>query len=195
MTFSDTQLRELSSEFPRMTTTRDLGRGDAFPVTGDLPGGLLTDDRFYRADIGHHCYYDGTRWLTTHEYSEALMLAPGITNPKTDATYVLNQSIAFNASRSDYGLYFTRAYGWLFVATTNDGSNYWTLEITNTATSCWTNIITSADAPNTNLYKSTSTPVVLATGRQYWQLRTINNVGTPGNLSFSFTVFYRLIIT
>lgn len=173
---------------------RDHGMGTAFPASADLPGGLQTNDRFYRTDLGFLCFYDGTRWLTAHEYSESILPSAGIAAPLPDASYVNNQSVAFNASRSDYGIYFTRAHAWMFVATTNNGSNYWELQLTNTGTSCGT-FSTAADAANTNLYKSATTPVVLATGRQYWQIRTSNNVGTPGNLSFSFTVFYRLIIT
>lgn len=180
--------------FHQFDGTRDLSRGTAFPASADIPGGLLAGDRFWRTDIGVACYYDGTRWLTVHQYSEPLLPAPGIVVPKTDAAYVNNQSVCFNAAASGYGIYFNAAYGWMFVATTNNGSNYWELEITNTGTSCGT-FSTAADAANTNLYKSATTPVVLAAGRQYWQLRTSNNVGAPGNLSFAFTVFYRLIIT
>ena len=164
------------------------GAGTSFPASP------ATNQLWYRTDLGWLCYYDGTRWLTVHEYGEPLSQASNITNPKTDAAYVLNQSILFNPSRSDWGIYFTRAHVFLFVSTTNNGTNYWEVEITNTATSCGT-FSTIADAPNTNLYKSVTTPVVLASGRQYWQLRTINNVGTPGDLSYQATVFYRLVIT
>lgn len=180
--------------FHHIAGTRDLGRGTGFPVAADVIGGLIAGDRFFRTDLGFLCYYDGTRWLTVHQYSEALLPAPGIVVPKTDATYALNQSVSFNAAAPDFGIYFVAAYGWMFVATTNNGSNYWELEVTNTGTSCGV-FSTAADAANTNLFKSATTPVVLAAGRQYWQLRTSDNVGAPGNLSFAFTVFYRLIIT
>lgn len=171
-----------------MTIVR--GMGTAFP-TSPAPA---TDDLFYRTDLGLLCYYDGTRWLTVHEYTQTLSQAPNIANPKTDATYTLNQSILFGPSRQDYGIYYTKAYVWLFVATTNNGSNYWEVEITNTGTSLAI-FSTAADAANTNLYKANTTPVVLAASRQYWQLRTSNNVGTPGDLSYQAIVFYRLIIT
>ena len=183
------QYTQLRQEFKALQT-RDgrISEGTAFPSSP------TTDLLFYRTDLDWLCTYDGTRWLTVHEYAESLLPSPGIVVPKTDAAYVNNQSVSFNASRSDYGIYFTRAHGWMFVATTNDGSNYWELEVTNTGTSCGT-FSTAADAANTNLYKSATTAVVLASGRQYWQLRTSNNVGAPGNLSFSFTVFYRMIVT
>ena len=188
------KLRKPLSVYLHSYADLDLGIGSAFPTTGHDGAAVQAGARFFRTDIGIACYYDGARWLTVHQYSEPLLPAPGIVVPKTDAAYVNNQSVCFNAAASGYGIYFNAAYGWMFVATTNNGSNYWELEITNTGMSCGV-FSTAADAANTNLYKSATTPVVLAAGRQYWQLRTSNNVGAPGNLSFSFTVFYRLIIT
>lgn len=183
------RLQRLDDQLERLRKA-DTGTpsGTAFPT------GASTGFVFFRTDLGFLCYFDGTRWLTVHQYAESLIPAPGVVVPKTDATYVLNQSVCFNAAAPDFGILFVAAYGWMFVATTNNGSNYWELEVTNTGTSCGT-FSTAADAANTNLFKSATTPVVLASGRQYWQLRTSNNVGTPGALSFSFTVFYRLIVT
>lgn len=169
-------------------TQLGFGAGTAFP------GSPATGQRWFRTDLGWLCYYDGTRWLTAHEYAESLDWASNIADPLPDASYVNNQSIMFNVSRSDYGVYFTRAEVWMFVTTTNNTSNYWVLELTNTGTVCGA-FSTQNDAANTNLWKIASTPVVLATARQYWQMRTSNNVGTPGNLIARATVSYRLIVT
>jgi hypothetical protein len=53
---------ELAPYFLSFDGTRDLGRGTAFPVTGDLPDGLLAGDRFFRTDLGRLYYYDGAAW-------------------------------------------------------------------------------------------------------------------------------------
>lgn len=186
--------RDLDRRLELLEKKSNLVLDRGYPAGAVFPTGMASGFLFYRTDLNWLCYFDGTRWLTTFELSENLQLAAGITNPKTDASYVLNQSIAFNPSRNDYGIYFTQAYAWLLVATTNNGTNYWEVQITNTGTVCAT-FSTVADAANTNLYKEETTALAVGTGTQYWQLRTSNNVGAPGNLSFSATVFYRLIVT
>lgn len=186
----DRRIERLESGLNKaVSVERGYSAGTSFP-TGISDGFL-----FYRTDLDWLCVYDGTRWLTTHEYAEPLTMVSGTIIPKTDASYVLNQSLLFNASRSDYGIYATRVQFWTYITTTNNGSNYWVMEVTNTGTVLAT-FSTVADSANTNLYKSADPATALATGRQYWQLRTSNNVGTPGDISFlACTVSYRLIVT
>jgi hypothetical protein len=191
--FTDAQLRELSAEFPRWTTTRNLGRGTAFPVTGDLPGGLRSDDRFYRTDLSWACYYDGTRWLTAHEYETALPVATTTASP-VSATY--------SANRTDYAPYVTRAIMATNVATTNNATNYWTVNIRgiNGAFSAGTTVIgrnTSSDTvavwsfvetPGGSL--STQTPANYA----YWEIQCTKTLA-PGAITVTIQLVYRLIVT
>src|SRR3954469_18270944 len=88
-----------------------LSAGTAFPST---PG---TNLLFYRSDLGWLCYYDGTRWLTVHEYSAAF--------PQT--AFTATSSFVIKPIRQDYAPYITRLSAQLIVLTTNSAINFWTI--------------------------------------------------------------------
>lgn len=172
--------------------TRDLGRGTAFPLSADLPGGLQTSDRFFRTDLGWLCYYDGTRWLTVHTYLCTL-------------THPNNNTVSFSAGQAairlgmvypDYAPYYVRANTIIQIGATNNGTNYSVYQVKDSyGTTIW-QYDTSTDAANTFPYKnSTGFTQPAAIGTRYLQL-DITTVGLPAaQAPYQVALWYRLIIT
>ena len=192
--FTDAQLRELSAEFPRFTTSRNLGRGTAFPATADVPGGLRADDTFRRTDLDWDCFYDGTRWLTNFE----MQISEVVT------TFTATNNSAFDSVfRTDYAPFITRIVVVTSVATTNNATNFWTIGISgvNLAKGAATTIYSFTTAAHT-LATLTLTEVggvsltnqVLGANAQYWRV-SVTTTLAPGTLTIHPTTFYRLIVT
>lgn len=174
-------------------TSRDLGRGTAFPLSADIPNGLIAADRFFRTDYLLPCVYDGTRWLTQYHYHAAF-------NQNATA-FTGTASYVIGPLRQDTAPYVDRIGVELFVNGTNTGANYWnislrgvsasygaatTIDTFNTAAlagSTWTNV---DRAPN-----ATTTP----TNRALFDVAVSIGAGAPGGLILSATIYYRLIIT
>lgn len=117
-------VQPLSTWFARMDYARDLGRGTTFPLTADLPGGLQVDDRFFRTDLDFLCVYDGTRWLTAHEYALTLGLAD--TNSMAASYAATTAGARYGQVGRDFAPYFTRIDVNLFLgAGTSNTLNYW----------------------------------------------------------------------
>lgn len=86
--------------------------GSSFPASwpNNLP--------FFRTDLGWWCYYDGTRWLTAHEY---VLDADAATTP-ADLSGPYEWQM-----RQDYNPYVTRVSATTIVAATNNATNFWTV--------------------------------------------------------------------
>lgn len=169
----------------------NFGRGTSFPVSGLAAGQL-----YFRTDLGWLCYYDGARWLTVHEFSAGLNNV-GLTYASTGSVYFLQQL------RQDYAVYITRWVVRTSVATTNDGSNYWTciLRGVNALASAATTVdqfTTAADTVATltehdrarGSFSGTNPP----TEKSYLDI-VLNETGAPGDITVYPTVYYRLIVT
>lgn len=176
-------------------TTRAQGAplaiGPAFPASP--PTGFL----FYRTDLGWLCEYDGTRWLTVHEYSIG---NAGGNAANTFADFSASDSFAMIwRLRTDYAPYFTRAAATTRVSTTNTGASYWTiaLDCYNLAFGAGTtaySVATSADAADTYTAHE-GTPSTPAPANRHHLALSVQKSGTPGTLRVLFQAFYRLIIT
>lgn len=181
----------LSVFFHDYESTRDLGRGSVLPLTADIVGGLQTGDRFFRTDLGFACYYDGTRWLTTHEYS--VTLTPFGLNPLPFAGAGPN-TILLAALRTDVRAYYTRMALYMFTNTTNNAANYWVVTVgDSTAANFW--------VPDTHLdavgqtTKDTANAVPGGASATYIGAQ-LTKVGAPGTVSaLHVTGWYRLIVT
>ena len=188
----------LEAWIPSHESTRDLGRGTAFPASADLPGGLQAGDRFFRTDLGWLCSYDGTRWLTVHEYSMPLE----ISNASTPVTYAAagNTVASRIAYRNDYSLYITRVSTITIVATTNDGTNNWTYSLralVGNGTSALTihTFTTAADAAGTqSTHDAAPSNNAVVASRNYFDIVVTKN-NAPGALTLWSSVYYRLIVT
>lgn len=181
----------LAAHFLGYDATRDLGRGNAFPVTADVRGGLVADDRFFRTDLDFACVYDGTRWLTQHEYVLPLVSLATIAG-NTDSG-----NVPIPAATT-YGIYVTRVTIVTNVAATNNGANYWSLQgqglnTANSAADALLAFNTSADAAATYVVHegiSISVPT-----NKTWYRTNASKTGAPGNLTYAAALNYRLIIT
>lgn len=180
--------RDLAPYFLSYDAARDLGRGTTFPASGDLPGGLMTDDRFFRTDLGWACYYDGARWLTLHEYAQPLTDYRRATIPFSGASGVLQ----LGPVRTDgTNLAITRVAAYLDVLTTNNGSNYWTLAFKTSAGTTIQGFNTSTDSAGAAILKEYAINVPYA-DPTYITLEVTGKTGTPGSLVAHGVVWYRI---
>jgi hypothetical protein len=183
--------RDLAPYFLSYDGTRDLGRGTAFPASADLPGGLQTYDRFFRTDLLFQCVYDGTRWLTLHEYVQPIVY-------QSDLTVDTDTALTTVALSAALGIYVTRVSVITRVSTTNNGTNFWTITVQgiNTAVSASDTIYsfnTSADAVNVYVAREGATLNVL-TDDSWLRINAARTL-TPGTLRIAVTAYYRLIVT
>ncbi len=188
---SDFNQRQIASNQRRIGQTEVGERPAGFNIGTSFPTGPATNDRFFRTDLGWLCYYDGARWLTVHEYEAVLHWYQGITLPY--AAGAANATLLLLPLRTDRNYYYTRGKVYMEVATTNNGSNYWTMALVINATTVWS-FNTSADSAGTGLNKEDSTASVATTGN-FAQFKTSAKTGTPGAITAHATFWYRLIVT
>lgn len=142
-----------------------------------------------RYSAGYTCYWDGARWLTTTEFS--IIICYQTTNAAAFDT-------TFAVVRNDgYIAYWTYAAVHTYVSPTNNGSNFWSIDlqsvdnaITNVTTLAGFN--TSALAAGGN-YTSLGITTNLPTYRPLVRAH-VTKTGAPSNLSLTMTAFYRLVI-
>lgn len=159
--------------------------GTAFPTSP------TTNYLFYRTDLGFLCYYDGTRWLTVHEY-------PYIVLPFQ--TFSVTNSLTDILIRTDYAPYVTRVVTATNVTAPNSGAAFWTVTIQgiNTARSASNTIETwntSGDTAGVETLRDNA-PNTSATPTNRTYIRCIGQkTGAPGNMTISHTIYTKLIIT
>jgi hypothetical protein len=177
--------------------------GHKLKVTGNLkvtgkitsggtsfPASPVSGDQYFRTDLGWLCYYDGTRWLTAHEFAYFFPYASGFT--------VDGDSGNGPRIRADYAAYITRVAISTNVATTNSGSAYWTVTLKavffGTGVTTVRTFNTSADTHDVwaehDAAADTPNPSNAHSFTFYWA-----KTGTPGALAYSANIYYRLIVT
>lgn len=158
-------------------------RGTAFPASP------AAGDRFFRTDLGFACFYDGARWLTVHEYS-----APFV-ETSSGAAFAPRAAI-----RTDYALYWTRVSLRAFVATTNNGTNYWNIVLQSldaqitTGTNLYSKATNADGAGAWLVYDAACSTNIAAAGNIYWARVNCAPVGAPGALTLNAVAYYRLIV-
>jgi hypothetical protein len=178
---------DLAAWFPRWDITRDLGRGTANPTSG--PGGALAaGDRFFRSDLGFAIYYDGAHWLTREYESDLTPYLAGATARLT----VTTGTVLIQPIRTDFSLDVTRIKLYCDVATTNNGTNYWTINIGTDTTAIWAPT-TAADAAGAGINKETA-PSTIYTGN-FFKVGVTKTAGAPGGITLNVSIWYRLVIT
>lgn len=182
------QIQALRAGLDQIRSREVVARsGTAFPAS------YPSNTPFFRSDLGWWCYYDGTRWLTAHEYQ----MAAGIT------TYAATNNTGLDHTfRGDFSPFITRVAVVTSVATTNNGTNFWTISIqgVNLAKSAATDIYVYTTAAHSvgvltqvDVGAGTLTNQVLA-NRQYWRTAA-GTTGAPGTITLHSSIFYRLIVT
>lgn len=163
------------------------GAGTAFPT------GISAGFTFFRTDIGMLCYYDGSQWLTVHEYSAEI---------RTDLTALsaTNAFVSIATLRTDYAPAIIRIAHEVFIGGTSNATNYWTIVLYgyNTAFSANTAIDsfdtkTFAASTWTRVERSPNTNAVPTNGAEI--AIDITKTLAPGNLSILTTIYHRLIVT
>lgn len=157
------------------------------------PGSAAAGDRYWRTDLGQEIYFDGTRWVTTTLYREPFGIANGM-NGITAETSIGRMA----PWATTFDLWLDALYTTTYVATTNNGTNFWGLVIQKAAADDTKTTIasfnTSADTVNNWTQRRT------AIGASYVaaSFREIDLHATPtlspGAMFWAAAVSYRLIV-
>lgn len=175
----------LTANAKGLITTIVTTSGTAFPVSPSA------GDQFFRTDLGHDCYYDGIRWLTKHEYLLQVTVRDALEpNAVTYAPIDTSQA----------GMWLTRFESYTESVTTNNGSNFHTLQLeslnaTNVSTGVGSSFNTSADTVGQNTLHSQTLGVAMTAGVKKYRLNQILVTGSPGGWYAQMILFYRLIVT
>lgn len=168
-----------------------IRQGTIFP-----PGRL--NRRFFRTDLGLECYYDGARWLTVNEYSQHLVTVAGTGNYSSTVTNAQLYNAPIDQSLG--GSWVTRLNFGVYVGTTNNGSNYWTVQAYTADITDASSVnlgssfnTTAVSANNRNLFSVIVGAAANVSHRMYWL--SVTKTSGPGTLSITGVVFYRLIVT
>ena len=158
----------------------------ASPVTGQI---------HWHTTYHQWAYYDGTRWLSSIEYSATI----------PDAVYTASGNSVMVPLTANLTPYITRVAVHTNVATTNNGTNYWQVQAqgynqtltTGAVAGGWTGSTGSGpDTAGTWYTHANDTLTYTAMGSYKWNLcGTVIKQGSPGNLTAGFTIYYRLILT
>lgn len=167
-------------------STAGYDEGTSFPLTPAL------QDKFYRTDLNLLCYYDGTRWLTVHEYEVGIGSLDQLANSTS------NLPVGRWPVRQDFGIYLTKWRVVTFINGTNNGSNYRTIILQRrtaaNASADIASINTATDAPSTWNDHSVNIDAPLDASAMQLQATT-SSAGSPGGLYAPMTLCYRLIVT
>jgi hypothetical protein len=186
----DDRFAEIVQRLAALELASRRPKGEIPSAGSSFPTGIPTGFLFYRTDLGWWCFYDGIRWLTSHEYS----LSSGLRVAPSPGTYVIGPM------RQDYAPYFTRVARLINTGVTHNGSNWVQITVlgANATQSATTNIdVASTAAQGANTWATNdSAPSVTATPANAAALDfTIANAGSPSNLqNLVLNVFYRLIV-
>lgn len=162
----------------------------SIPAVSAFWGTPTTNDRCYRLDRGLEYFYDGTRWLTTTLYTgvcEATVRLCPIASPQAVATTAANGS-SWNPLYQEWLVDFFMDSS---VATTNNGTNYWTVRLVEPGSTLAT-LSTSAD-PNIDIWFNHRVAVNALIPAHNAMAITVQTTGTPGTLTYSAHYTYRLV--
>lgn len=153
-----------------------------------FPGSPVADDLFYRTDRNLIYFYDGTRWLTVNLYESHFGWSQaGLTS---------DQGVAYFPVDSTYALYLVELITSSIVIGTNNGSNFWEMELVRIDTSNTQTEIgvtsTVADTAGQWVRHTLSVNAVLDSGARVLYLRG-DETGSAGTLSFGAAIRYRYI--
>lgn len=182
--------KPLAPYFLSYAALLDLGRGTAFPTVGHDGAAIQAGARFFRTDLGFAAYYDGARWLTAHEYVLPLVSMTTI-GANTDSG-----NIPIPAATT-YGIYIVRATVVTNAAATNNGTNYWSIQVqglntANSAADVLLSFTTAADTAATYVVHE-GVSVTVPTNKTWYRTNASKTLA-PGNLTYAASLNYRLIL-
>jgi hypothetical protein len=168
--------------YPYIAQRLRANQGTAFPASGMAAG-----DLFFRTDYLLWFVYDGTRWVTQDEYA----LSPVVVFNVPTTTAPNNVGIIALPSVLDF--YIERVIFQTFVETTNNGSNYYTVQVRLSDGTSITTRTTAADTVNTWTTGRTAPATVVTPG--HLEVRVSAKTGAPGNLYLGAQVVGRIVAT
>lgn len=156
-----------------------------------FPGSPTNGDMFFRTDLGWLCYWNGTYWLTAHEYEASWMTGQSFT--------ITGGSTDIHPLRSDYRFWITRYSFRVNANAPQDSSNYYNIALrsinsTFTAAAAYASFNTQALTTGAWNVAEAAVGATHAT-YIYWLDWTANKIGSPGNILVVGTIYYRLIVT
>lgn len=159
-----------------------------------FPANKATGDRYWRTDLGEEYYYDGTRWLSSQVYGLSIP-SSDVVFPVSGDTYPFMGPVPFNTSGSRRDVW---VVGWTAitkVATTNDGSNYWSVALqrypSGTTVASFT---TAADTADTQTQHGGAIGALLGTSDLRLGLLCYKT-SAPGALTAPIFIEYRMVAT
>jgi hypothetical protein len=166
-----------------------------------FPGSPSTNQRFFRTDLGRDYLYDGTRWLSTQEYT--LQLLPRGTQPFTAAGGTTANIFDFDCSIPGYndtgwnGIYVTSFSIIFFSGTAQSGTNFYAVRLyalggAGTVTLANNNTQNATVANTWTPRGITVTPLAMATTIGGLEM-AIDQTGLPGNFFMYASVGFRKI--
>lgn len=136
---------------------------------GAFPASPATNDLIFRTDLGAVCQWDGTRWLGPPQLvTPQLQRAAGPGWTTAGGTYVVTLPACV----------ITGEIATLYVQTTNNASNYWTLNFINEALTTFWTVNTAAQSVGTATKYTGSTVQVVSSIQQVFF--DIAKTGSPG---------------
>jgi hypothetical protein len=143
-------------------------------------------DRFWRTDRGLEYYYDGTRWLTTTLFTIPTSMTSSISVAADNGNIGV-----FGLMPASHGIWLATMYMTTYVATTNNGSNFWTVTLTQGSNGASLgNFTTASDSANTY---TEHTIVVDATTTEKLIYPNPVNTGAPGAIFPAAQLSFRLV--
>jgi hypothetical protein len=156
-----------------------LAQGTAFPVSP------AANDLYFRNDLGQLCQYDGTRWLGPWEQREFVPFAGA-------PPYVVNSNRYLVMMVS--GSYYLQTINILTSElTTNNASNYWTMQIYRDLMYSITSVTTATHSPDT-ITPTTVTVNAVQAVTNYISMALLKT-GSAGQISISAKADMRRVYT
>lgn len=157
-----------------------------------FPGSPTSGQRFLRTDRNLEYYYDGTRWLTVNEYTIPFSILDALQARTSDGT-----ELYAVCDQGANGVYLTRWESATLVITTNDASNYWTVQLVSTTGSgtdgnLGSSFNTSADTAGFYAKDTVTVGAVVNSSALRYQIK-VTKTGAPGGIYMMAAAHYRLI--
>jgi len=160
------------------------------PEGSSFPLGPTTNDKFYRTDLNLLCYFDGTRWLTVHEYRADF--TP--TNFSSTATLPATTNNYAYCSLPPGQIYITLLYASTRVPGVHNAANYWTFNFRDVLDTVLASFNTSAVDFSVSTYKRLSVNLNAAADTEIIYLQLVKT-GSPGGVYPLSSMNYRRVIT
>ena len=110
-------LRELRANDARLRQT-ETKETPLFGSGATFPAAPATSRLFFRSDLGFWFFYDGTRWLSVHEYESSMGIATAT---------VAGTQLSRRPLRADFSVFVTYIVVNYRVTAPNSGAAYWTI--------------------------------------------------------------------